>query len=113
MRKFFFSIPVFLLLFSCNNNSGEKNEEKVQEIVINPENLVTIQMDVIGMTCTGCENTIIKSVSKLAGVQEVTASHLDSVSVIRFDSSLVSIDDIRMAIEEYGYQPNDFIYLSE
>ena len=68
------------------------------------ENIVEKTLSVSGMTCSGCENSIETSLKKIDGINEVKASHLDSTTVIKFDKTLINIDDISAKIEKTGYK---------
>lgn len=63
----------------------------------------TLTLSVGGMECTGCENTITEAVSPLEGVKKVTATFKDSTVVVEIDSTVVSLDKIKEAIENEGY----------
>ncbi len=63
----------------------------------------TCTLAVEGMTCSGCENSVQEAVTKIAGVTEITASHLDSTAVVSFDSTITSISAIGAVIAESGY----------
>ena len=63
----------------------------------------TVVLAIEGMTCTGCENTVQESVTKIAGVTEIKASHLDSTAVVSFDSTKTNLAAIGDAITEAGY----------
>lgn len=56
------------------------------------------------MTCTGCENTVTEAVTKIAGVTEIKASHLDSTAIVSFDPSKTTLAAIGEAINEAGYE---------
>jgi len=62
----------------------------------------TVTLAIEGMTCTGCENTIQESVTKIAGVTAIKASHLDSTAVVSFDSTKTSVAAIGDAVNEAG-----------
>jgi copper chaperone CopZ len=100
------------IIFLAACNSGEKNvessEEAKPEAKINLEYLVSYEMDVSGMTCTGCENTIKSGVSELAGVESVEALHTDAKTYVVFDSTLTSIDEVASAIESKGYKVENY-----
>ena len=64
----------------------------------------TVQLSVTGMKCGGCENAVRRNVSKLDGVEEVSASHTDGIVTVRFDSSKTGVPAIRRQIEALGYR---------
>lgn len=87
---------MFIGVVGCGRNTktvSAKNNETEKVIIVH----------VSGMTCTGCENTIKAAVSKLKGVHEVKASFIDSVAVVRFDTTIVSKVDISNQISNSGY----------
>lgn len=60
-------------------------------------------LNVEGMSCSHCENSVKKAVSALDGVGSVEVDLKGNKVTIDFDSAKVSIDKIRDAIEEQGY----------
>jgi copper chaperone len=63
----------------------------------------SLQLTVTGMTCGGCENAVKRAVSKLAGVESVTADHHAGLVGIEFDPAQVTPLAIRAEIEAVGY----------
>jgi copper ion binding protein len=64
----------------------------------------TLTLEVSGMTCAGCEQSIAASVKKIDGVREVTADHKAGKAVVKFDPARARAADIRHAIEKAGYR---------
>jgi copper chaperone len=62
-----------------------------------------LQLTVTGMTCGGCENAVMRTLGKVDGVEEVTASHASSQVGVTFDSNKVTPTVIRETIEALGY----------
>jgi copper chaperone CopZ len=56
------------------------------------------------MTCGGCENAVKRTLMKLDGVQEVSASHAEAAVVVRRDPEKVTVDTLRRHIEALGYR---------
>lgn len=67
----------------------------------------TRRFAVTGMTCGGCERALGRAVSRLPGVETVSASHTDQAATITYNENLVSPDAIAAAIREAGYEPAD------
>ena len=63
----------------------------------------TLQLHVTGMTCGGCENAVKRTLSKLDGVDEVTASHAAAQVGVTYDPERVTAAVIRERIEKLGY----------
>jgi mercuric ion transport protein len=88
-----------ILAFSCSSKQA-KTETAVQATAVSNK---TVNLDVEGMTCTGCENTIKEAVGKVPGVTNVTASHTEGLAVVKYDSTMANIKTISDAIIEAGY----------
>ncbi len=97
---------IALMLFACKAKTTEtaagENSEST-DLIVNPEALIQIDLSVEGMTCTGCENTINSGVSNIAGVVDVKSSHVDGITIVKYDSTQVSIDQISQVINGKGY----------
>ncbi|HRY98492.1 MAG TPA: cation transporter [Bacteroidales bacterium] len=107
-------LPLFLILFlaACSNTSSQKDQGGDDHTII-AEHVKTLVLDVQGMTCNGCENTVQESVSSLAGITEVKASHTDSVAIVSFDPGQTSVEDIQEAITKVGYEVTGFHFQDE
>jgi copper chaperone len=62
-----------------------------------------LNLQVTGMTCGGCENAVRRAVSRLEGVSNVTASHLEKLVTVAYDAARVDRARIAHAITEAGY----------
>jgi copper chaperone CopZ len=63
----------------------------------------TLELTVTGMTCGGCENAVVRSVTRLEGVANARAAHKDNHVSVTFDPAKVSPADIKARIAELGY----------
>lgn len=100
-------IPLALLLFGCQSGTQQKvseNGEQMQTVKADSARLVTVEIAVGGMTCTGCEQTITGGVTTLPGVTAAVASWKDSVARVTFDTLLVTREAIDSVIVAKGYQ---------
>ena len=59
--------------------------------------------DVFVLHSHGCENAVKKSINSLEGIAEVSASHVDSVAVVKYDATKTSPEEIEGKIGEAGY----------
>ena len=65
---------------------------------------MTLTLHVTGMTCGGCENAVKRAVARLAGVSEVSASHLEQRVTVAYDAAQVTPEAIAAKINGLGYQ---------
>jgi copper chaperone CopZ len=61
-------------------------------------------IDVGGMDCTGCEESITKALKRLQGVASCTASYTDAKVEVEFDPGRVGFEAINQAITDAGYE---------
>lgn len=99
-------ISVFQACQSTTGSGDKTSETKKQDMQIAPENLVSKSFNVEGMTCTGCENTVIRSLESMAGVVEVEASHETGETTVQFDESQVTPEALESGIVSAGYRVN-------
>jgi len=60
-------------------------------------------LNVEGMSCSHCENAIKKAVGELQGVNSVLVDLKEKTVTVEYDSGKLSLDDIKNAIEDQGY----------
>ena len=104
-RAFLAIVTVFaaiMLAFPYFSDKLTSSQQPPAEVTPNSE-VQRIEFEVHGMSCTGCENNVIKAVSQLPGIFETTASFEESLASIQFDANLVNKDQISAAIAESGY----------
>ena len=105
MKKILLLLLAALMFAACGSNETKSND-KVTDAPseVSVENLVEVSIPVGGMTCEGCENAVKKSIGSLEGIADVSASHVDSVAVVKYDDSQADVEAIKAKIEEAGYE---------
>lgn len=78
-----------------------KNEKEI--IVVDKANIQTINIEIKGMTCASCEEHINHSVNQLDGIIYIKSSYENGNSVIEFDNSKTSIEEIKKSVNATGY----------
>lgn len=63
----------------------------------------TITIKITGMTCMGCVNSVKAVVEKLSGVSRANVSLDANQATIEFDPNKISIDQIKTAIIDSGF----------
>ena len=72
------------------------------------ENIVTVEFEVEGMTCGGCEKHVSGAVYDVAGVIEVKASYKDGNTIVLFDRTKTNVEEIQKAIASTGYKVSGY-----
>jgi len=99
---------VAAFISACGGSSSDDKKSSATDDFTSEKNLVSIELTVGGMTCTGCEVAIVGAVSKIKGVKMVDAYHTEGIAAITYDSSKVDLEKIRLVIEESGYNTGDY-----
>ena len=92
-------ILVALFSFACSDAPKEKKLAAEPKVVMKT-------LDVKGMTCEGCEGSIVDYVTKMDGVVSSKASHVKESVIVKYDESVIHIDSIMDKITSSGYQVN-------
>lgn len=87
-------------IFACQGSkTSQPSDVKTDETV------VTYNLSVEGMTCTGCEKTIQTGLTSLEGVTNVEASHETGLVAITINPEKADTTTIRNKVSETGYTP--------
>ena len=62
-----------------------------------------VTLNVEGMSCSHCVNAVTKALTALGGVSGVSVSLEEKTVIVDFDEDKVTLDSIKEAIEEEGY----------
>jgi len=65
--------------------------------------MASINLNVEGITCGGCEKSIRNALLANDGVNEATASHETGVVAIEYDENKVQENQLKQAIEDAGF----------
>lgn len=104
MKKNILLLLVSMALISCNQTNTSNSDQNEQVVTTTLENIKTIELNVTGMTCTGCESTIESALTDLEGVVSAEAIHTKSITTVSFDSTKVNTDLLSQTINNLGYQ---------
>lgn len=60
-------------------------------------------MQITGMTCAACSARIERGLNKMEGVEEATVNLALEKSMVKFDPSVISVEDIQKKVRDLGY----------
>lgn len=63
----------------------------------------TITLNVTGMACGGCANTVRQALLALDGVVGTEVSHVDGLAHVSFDPAIIQKAELASAIQKAGY----------
>ncbi|MFA8434492.1 MAG: cation transporter [Marinifilaceae bacterium] len=102
MKNVWMLLLVSGLLLSCQTNS-KKTESKEKTEVSKIMDIQELELDVKGMTCTGCEKSVENGLKQIDGVVEVKASHKENKVLIKIEKNKMDREAINQKIETIGY----------
>lgn len=62
------------------------------------------QINVTGMTCSGCSSKVAKALNAVNGAVNVIVSLPDANAIVEYDEKLTSPAQLKLAIKEVGYE---------
>jgi copper chaperone len=65
--------------------------------------MASINLNVSGITCGGCEKSIRNALMANDGVKEATANHKTGVVAIEYDEGKIQQGQLKQAIENAGF----------
>ena len=72
--------------------------------LLNLNYMETLNWNISGMHCDGCAERLQKVLSGKAGVQSAKISFPDKQAFLKYDSSAISSDQIKDAVEKAGFE---------
>ena len=100
MKKLMIVLMASLFLIGCN--SIQKTEDSASENL--SAEWVEVTLNVEGMTCEGCENSVKAGVESLEGISTVEASFEEGWTKVKYDKSTTTIAEIEGKITDTGYE---------
>lgn len=77
--------------------------EAPKTMIMENEKTARVRFKVTGMTCGGCEATIVKALEKTPGVQKAEVSYERGEAVVDYNPNQTTPEKIRDAINSTGY----------
>jgi copper chaperone CopZ len=81
--------------------------EKKEIVVVDKNSIQQVKLNIKGMTCEACTETINLALSKVPGVLEYKTEFKDGSSTVKFDNSKTGEQAIKNAVNETGYKVTD------
>jgi copper chaperone CopZ len=69
-------------------------------IVVSEENIAEGRLEIKGMTCTGCEHHVTKSLADQKAVIEASSSYKEGLAIVKFDKSRTTLAELSNIVEE-------------
>lgn len=101
------ALAILLMAFPKYSHIFYPKTEKKEIIVVYKSSIQQVKLNIKGMTCEACTETINLALSKVPGVLEYKTEFKDGSSTIKFDNSKINEQAIVNAVNETGYKVMD------
>lgn len=98
------ALAVLLMAFPSYSKIFFPKTEARQIIVVDKSNIKQIKLNITGMDCEACSQTINLALSKVPGVLEYKTEYKDGSSIVKFDNSKTNEKAIVQTVNETGYK---------
>ena len=79
-------------------------DNKKEIVNVNTSDIVTMDIDIEGMTCPACDSHVTHAAYKVEGVIYAGADHTTGKVIVKFDKSKTSANDIIKSIDATSYK---------
>lgn len=87
--------------------------EKQNVVVVESNNINTASFNIRGMSCKGCEMEVNNELYKVPGVIDAKTFYDKGTSVIKFDKSKATVEQLKNAIASTGYKVTNYQLLNK
>ncbi len=78
-------------------------DTKKEVLIVEAKNVQTLAVEIEGMTCSSCEEHVNYAVNQLEGIINIQTSYDAGNSIIKFDQTKTTAENIQSAINSTGY----------
>lgn len=105
-RKFLWIVTIFaIVMMAFPYYSPVFYPDNKKEVVyVNTSDIVTMNMDIEGMTCAACDNHITHAAYEVDGVIDAKADYETGKAMVKFDKTKSSVNEVIEAIDATGYK---------
>jgi copper chaperone CopZ len=97
-------LALLLMAFPRYSHIFYPKSEKKEVIVVDKSSIQQVKLNIKGMSCEACAETINLALSKVTGVLEYKTEFKTASCKIKFDNSKTNQDSVVNAINETGYK---------
>jgi mercuric ion transport protein len=87
--------------------------EKQNVVVVESNNIQSASFSIKGMSCKACETEVNSELYKVGGVIDAQTFYAKGTSIVKFDKSKASLQQLKSAIAKTGYQVTNYELLNK
>ncbi len=86
---------------------------KQNVVVVESNNISTASFTIKGMSCKACETEVNNELYKIAGVIDAQTFYGKGTSIVKYDTSKATVDQLKNAISQTGYRVTNYKLLNQ
>jgi copper chaperone len=94
------TLLIGFVAITCSPNEYPQAEQANNQII----EAKTVSLEIKGMTCGGCVNSINKAVANCEGINDYDVDLKQGLAVVSFDPALTNETEIAQSISDLGYE---------
>lgn len=113
-RRFLGIVTAFsILMLSFPLYADKLYPNKAYESVEEYSELMQVEFQVDGMTCSGCEGHVEHAIGQLDGIVDARASYFKENALVRFNPAKTNLEEIEEAIRSTSYKVEGYTLVKE
>ncbi len=104
---------IALIAFPYYANIFYPKPQKQNIVVVESNNISTAFFNIKGMSCKACETEVNNELHKVSGVIDAQTFYDKGTSIVKYDKSKASVEQLKNAIAQTGYQVTDYKLLNK
>lgn len=106
-------VAIALIAFPYYANIFYPKTQKQNIVVVESNNVSTASFNIKGMSCKACETEVNNELYKIGGVIDAQTFYAKGTSIVKFDKSKASVEQLKNAIAKTGYQVTNYELLNK
>ena len=87
--------------------------QKQNIVVVESNNISIASFNIKGMSCKACETEVNNELYKVVGIIDAQTFYSKGKSIVKYDSSKATVEQVKNAIAKTGYQVTDYKLLNK
>jgi mercuric ion transport protein len=102
-----------LIAFPYYANIFYPKPQKQNIVIVESNNINTASFNIKGMSCKACETEVNNELHKVSGVIDAQTFYGKGTSIVKYDKSKATVEQLKNAIAKTGYQVTDYELLNK
>ena len=106
-------VAIALIAFPYYANIFYPKQQAKNVMVVESNNIQSASFNIKGMSCKACETEVNNELYKVLGVIDAQTFYNKGTSIVKYDKSKATIEQLKNAIAQTGYEITDYKLLNK